>query len=76
MRALLSEHTGPSSTLVLREIPEPQPKAGEVRIKVHACGINYPDVLIIEDKYQFRQEFTEFLAKAQREKSAGKAIRG
>jgi NADPH:quinone reductase len=76
MRALLSEHTGPSSTLVLREIPEPQPKAGEVRIKVHACGINYPDVLIIEDKYQFRQEFTEFLVKAQREKSAGKAIRG
>jgi NADPH:quinone reductase len=56
MRALLSEHTGPSSTLVLREIPEPQPKAGEVRIKVHACGINYPDVLIIEDKYQFRPE--------------------
>ena len=54
MRALLSEAVGGPDTLVLRDIPEPVPGRGEVRIRVAACGINYPDVLIIEDRYQFR----------------------
>ena len=35
---------------------DPTPKAGEVVIEVKAVGINYPDTLIIEDKYQFRPE--------------------
>lgn len=54
MKALLSHSPGPPDTLVLQDIPEPQPGPGEVRIKVKACGINYPDTLIIEDKYQVR----------------------
>lgn len=54
MKALLSVEPGPAATLQLRELPEPAPGPGELLVKVHACAINYPDVLIIEDKYQFR----------------------
>ncbi len=54
MKALLSETTGGPETLVVAEIAEPTPGPGEVRIRVHACGVNYPDALMIEDKYQFR----------------------
>ena len=55
MRALVSEVVGGPDTLVLREdLPTPLPGANEVVIRVHACGVNYPDTLMIEDKYQFR----------------------
>ena len=54
MKALLSERPGGPDTLVLRELPTPQPGPGELRIAVHACGINFPDLLVIEDRYQFR----------------------
>jgi len=54
MRALLSEIPGGPETLILCEVPDPLPGRGEVRIRVAACGINYPDVLIIQDRYQFK----------------------
>lgn len=54
MKALLSTQTGGPETLVLTEIPAPTPGAGEVLIQVRAVGMNFPDVLIIEDKYQFK----------------------
>jgi NADPH2:quinone reductase len=54
MKTLLSETPGGPATLVLREVPEPSPGPGQLRIAVRACGINYPDVLLIEDKYQVR----------------------
>lgn len=54
MKALLSEAPGAPDTLVLRDIAEPVPGRGQVRIAVRYCGINYPDVLVIEDKYQFK----------------------
>ncbi len=54
MKALLSHEPGPPETLRLSDVPEPQPGPGELLVRVHACAINYPDVLIIEDKYQFR----------------------
>ncbi len=54
MQALMSDHAGGPDSLVLREIPVPVPGPKEVRIVVKACGINYPDALIIEDKYQFK----------------------
>lgn len=56
MKAVLSKVIGGPETLVVEDLPDPTPKAGEVVIQVHACGVNYPDVLIIEDKYQFRPE--------------------
>ena len=54
MKALLSTQIGGPETLVLDELPDPKPQAGEVLIAVKACGVNYPDVLIIEDRYQFK----------------------
>ena len=54
MKALLSKAPGGPDTLVIEDLPEPQPGPGEVRIKVAACGINFPDSLIIEDKYQIK----------------------
>ena len=54
MRALMSEQPGGPDTLVLRDLPEPSPARGQVRIVVRYCGINYPDALVIEDKYQIR----------------------
>ena len=54
MKALLSHQPGPPGTLRLSDVPEPEPGKGELLVRVHACAINYPDVLIIEDKYQFR----------------------
>ncbi len=54
MKAVLSEVVGPPESLVVRDVPTPEPGRGEVRIKVHAAGVNFPDTLIIEDKYQFK----------------------
>jgi NADPH:quinone reductase len=56
MKAVLSRAAGGTDTLVLEDVETPQPKAGEVLIKVAACGVNYPDALIIEDRYQFKPE--------------------
>jgi NADPH2:quinone reductase len=55
MKALLSRAAGGPDTLVLDEIPEPTPAAGEVRISVRAVGVNYPDLLMIQDLYQIKQ---------------------
>lgn len=54
MKALLSLQPGGPETLRLEDVPEPSPGPGELLVKVRACAINYPDVLIIEDKYQFK----------------------
>jgi NADPH2:quinone reductase len=54
MRALLSAKVGGPETLLVVEVPEPLPSDDEALIRVMACGVNFPDTLIIEDKYQFR----------------------
>jgi NADPH2:quinone reductase len=54
MRALLSKSVGGPETLVLEEAPSPVAGPGQAVVAVKACGVNYPDVLIIEDKYQFK----------------------
>jgi NADPH:quinone reductase len=56
MRALLSRAPGGPETLELAELPDPSPGKGQLLVRVKACAINYPDVLIIEDKYQFKPE--------------------
>ena len=56
MKALLSHETGGPETLTLTDLPEPVPGPKELLVRVRACAINYPDVLIIEDKYQLRPE--------------------
>jgi NADPH:quinone reductase-like Zn-dependent oxidoreductase len=54
MRALLSHEPGGPETLRIDEVPDLAPGAGELLVRVRACSINYPDVLIIEDKYQLK----------------------
>ncbi|MBD9641787.1 NADPH:quinone oxidoreductase family protein [Ensifer sp. ENS07] len=54
MRAMLSRERGGPRALQMGDMPIPEPKHGEVRINVAAVGVNFPDLLIIEDKYQFR----------------------
>jgi NADPH:quinone reductase len=54
MKAMLSKRVGGPQSLVLEELPDPAPAAGEVLLAVKACGVNYPDLLIIEDRYQFK----------------------
>src|SRR5271154_722972 len=55
MKALLSKTAGGPETLVLEDVPEPvEPGDGQIVLRVKACAVNYPDVLVIEDKYQFK----------------------
>jgi len=56
MKAILSINPGGPDTLQLKDIDAPVPGPKEVRIRIRACGVNYPDTLIIEDKYQFRPD--------------------
>ena len=56
MKALRSHAVGGPETLSLDELDSPVPGPGQVRIKVKACAINYPDVLIIKDMYQFKPQ--------------------
>jgi NADPH:quinone reductase len=54
MRAVLSQKPGGPETLVVEQTPIPTVSNGEVLVSVRACGVNYPDTLIIEDLYQFK----------------------
>jgi len=54
MKAMLSTAPGGPETLELTELPTPEPKKGEVRIRVRAAGLNFPDTLIIKDMYQMK----------------------
>lgn len=57
MKALLCMAFGPADSLVLEDIASPQVKSNEALIEVHAAGVNFPDTLIIQGKYQFKPEF-------------------
>lgn len=54
MKALLSVEPGGPETLQLTDLPIPVPGPSELRVRILACAINYPDTLIIEDKYQVK----------------------
>ena len=54
MKAVLCKRYGPPESLVLEELPSPQAGAGEVVVSVKAASLNFPDVLIIQNKYQFK----------------------
>ena len=56
MRAVLCTEFGPPEKLVMRDIPVPKPSKQQVRIKIEACGVNFPDTLIIENKYQYKPD--------------------
>ncbi|MCY7351003.1 MAG: NADPH:quinone oxidoreductase family protein [Cytophagaceae bacterium] len=54
MKALLCKTFGPPESLVLEDVESPKPGVGQVLIEVKACGVNFPDTLIIGGKYQFK----------------------
>ncbi len=56
MKAIVCEKFGPPSDLKLEELESPKPKAKEVVVSVKACGVNFPDTLIIQGLYQFKPE--------------------
>ena len=54
MKALLCTRYGPPEALEFVDVPSPTPGPGEVIVTVKAASVNFPDVLIIENKYQFK----------------------
>jgi NADPH2:quinone reductase len=54
MKAVLCKAYGPPESLAIEEVPSPTPGQGEVVISVKAASVNFPDVLIIQNKYQVK----------------------
>jgi NADPH2:quinone reductase len=54
MKAVLCKQFGPPDSLVVEEVPAPRAGPGEAVISVKAASLNFPDVLIIQNKYQFK----------------------
>jgi NADPH2:quinone reductase len=54
MKAVLCKQFGPPDSLVLETLESPRAGAGEVVLSVKAASVNFPDVLIIQNKYQFK----------------------
>jgi NADPH2:quinone reductase len=57
MKAVLCKEFGPPETLSVEEVPDLTPGKGQVVVAVKACGVNFPDTLIIQGKYQFKPPF-------------------
>ena len=57
MKAILCHEYGPPEMLRFEETAAPELGAGQIRIRIEACGVNFPDSLIIQGKYQFKPDF-------------------
>jgi NADPH:quinone reductase len=56
MKAIVCKELGPPEKLVYEDVPSPPLRPNEVRIKVRAAGVNFPDTLIIQGRYQLRAD--------------------
>jgi NADPH:quinone reductase len=56
MKAVLCKSWGLPETLVVEDLPDVMPGPGQIAIDVQAAGVNFPDVLVIQNKYQFKPE--------------------
>lgn len=54
MKAIVCRDWGPLDHLALEELPDPVPGPGQVLIEVKAAGVNFPDVLTVQGKYQIK----------------------
>ncbi|MDE2419391.1 MAG: NADPH:quinone oxidoreductase family protein [Burkholderiales bacterium] len=54
MHAWLCENPTGIDALTWKELPTPQPKAGEVLLEIKAASLNFPDILIVQNKYQMK----------------------
>ena len=52
MRAVLVERHGSPDGCIVADVPAPEPKAGQILIEAKACGVNYPDLLVVSGRYQ------------------------
>ena len=57
MKAVLCKAFGPPESLVLEQITAPVPARNEVLINIHSSALNFPDVLMLEGKYQSQPPF-------------------
>lgn len=56
MKALVCKAYGPLSDLRVEEVPDPKVSPGNVVVGIRACGVNFPDVIIVQGKYQFKPQ--------------------
>jgi NADPH2:quinone reductase len=54
MRAVVCNEFGPPEGLVVEEVEDPRPDAGQLLVKVSASAVTFPDTLMLQDKYQFK----------------------
>jgi NADPH:quinone reductase len=78
MRAIVCREYGPPESLVVDELPSPVPRTGEVVVAVHACGVNFTDVLATQGRSQLkvRPPFTPGVEVAGRIASIGSEVAG
>lgn len=56
MKAIVCDQFAPVESLQYRDVEEPEPRSGEVRITIEAIGVNFPDGLLVEGSYQAKPE--------------------
>ncbi len=56
MRTILCHQFGPPESLTMEDVPEPNPGPEDVLVNVHAAGVNFPDCLMIQGKYQIQPD--------------------
>ncbi len=56
MKAMLCTGYGPPEAMTLSDLPAPKAEPGQATIVVKACGVNFPDVLLVQNKYQFKPD--------------------
>src|SRR4051794_7668019 len=56
MKAVVCKAWGPPDSLVVEDVASPVPAAGQVVVDVKAAGVNFPDVLTVQGKYQVKPE--------------------
>ncbi len=78
MKAVVCKQFGPPETLTIEEVPSPRAAAGQVVVSVKAASLNFPDTLIIQDKYQVKPAlpFTPGSEMAGIVKEAGEGVKG
>ena len=54
MKAMLATQWGEPSEMQYADVPDPRPAAGEVLIETRAIGCNFPDILMVQGKYQVK----------------------
>ena len=54
MKAIQCVEWGAPDKLILADLPLPEPGPGQVRIRIAAAGVNFPDALIVQKKYQLQ----------------------